>query len=463
MADRYDAIVIGAGIAGLGVSGLLQRSGMKTLCIEKEGRAGGRMQGYDLEGGWRLDIGFHLAELGDASSSAELVRAAGGEVEWADWVESGELFHDGRWHSAVDMLMSAPAEQVEELKRVMKRLFKVGDGEIAANDLASWGDWLDANGVSGVARELLEDNGMIMTTVPQVYEMSAGEILHISRENLQKRKNVLTAAYPKGGMLGIIDPLREAFEKAGGTLMLATEADSVLFDGRRVKGVAVRKKSLSPYTGWFYMDDLRTFESPVVVCAVPLWHLDGVIDTNPRTSVLPEWWLKRFEELKYETTGLIGYTVALSEPVYDKPNVLSSIKLPNTGRPFQGMVPSAFDRGVAPEGKSLLQTDCVVEPGQIFDKFELERLLDAMWKDLQEMFPGIDDRVEWKFAYKCMGCDGLSRKPGSVGAFKPGLVAPGVRGLYFAGDCYAGRGLALNSAALSGMNCAEKVLERHGP
>jgi hypothetical protein len=99
----------------------------------------------------------------------------------------------------------------------------------------------------------------------------------------------------------------------------------------------------------------------------------------------------------------------------------------------------------------------VVEIGQIFDEFELNRLLALMWKDIQEMFPGIDEKVEWKFTYKCVGCDGLARKPGQVGAFKPDVVAPGVGGLYFAGDTYRGRGLALNGAALSGMLCAEAV------
>jgi phytoene dehydrogenase-like protein len=201
----------------------------------------------------------------------------------------------------------------------------------------------------------------------------------------------------------------------------------------------------------------------VVVCALPLWNLDAVLDMNPETAVLPDWWLKRYEDLKYETTGLIGYTIALTEPVFDRPNFLSALELDHTGMPFQAFVPSAFDPGVAPEGKSLMQTDCVVEVDQIFDKFELERLLESMWTDITEMFPGIDEKVEWKFAYKCIGCDGLARKPGQVGAFKPDVVAPQVQGLYFAGDTYRGRGLALNSAALSGMTCAGKVLEKYGP
>lgn len=462
MAERFDAIVVGAGIAGLGVAGLLQRAGMKTACIEKDPRAGGRMQGYDLEGGWRLDIGLHLAELGDASSADNIVKAVGKEVDWASFSETVEIYRNGKWQTLQEMITAAP-EDIEDIKRLMKAVAKMDDVTLESTDLMSWGDWLAENDASPVTRELLEVNGMIMTTVPDPYGMSAGEILYIARENLRKKKNFLTAAYPKGGMLGIIYPQREAFEEAGGTLMINTEVDSVLFEGNKVKGVSLKKQSLSPYTGWFYMDDLSMIEAPVVICALPLWSLDAVLDLNPETSVLPEWWIKRYEDLKYETTGLIGYTVALSEPVYDKPNFLSALTVDHTGMPFQAFVPSAFDPGVAPEGKSLLQTDRVVEVDQIFDKFELERLLDSMWTDITEMFPGIEEKVEWKFAYKCIGCDGLARKPGQVGAFKPDIVAPGVQGLYFAGDTYRGRGLALNSAALSGKTCAERILEKYGP
>lgn len=462
MPEKFDAIVIGAGIAGLGAAGILQRAGLKTVCIEKDDRAGGRMQGFDLEGGWRLDIGLHMAELGDASSADMIVREVGGEVEWARFSDTVEIYRGGRWNTLQEMIIAAP-QDIEEIKRVMKLIAGMDDETLEANDLESWGDWLSANVDSAVCRELMEVNGMIMTTVPDPYEMSAGEILYISRDNLTRKRNVLTAAYPKGGMLGIIDPQREAFEEAGGTLILSTEVDSVLFEGGKVKGVAVSRKSLSPYPGWFYMDDVAAIEAPVVICALPLWSLGAVLDLNPETSALPEWWIKRHEDLKYETTGLIGYTIALSEPVYDRPNFLSAATLDHTGMPFQAFVPSAFDPGVAPEGKSLMQTDCVVEVEQIFDKFELERLLGTMWTDIQEMFPGIDEKVEWKFAYKCIGCDGLARKPGQVGAFKPDVAAPGVQGLYFAGDTYRGRGLALNSAALSGKICAERVLEKYGP
>jgi prolycopene isomerase len=369
-----------------------------------------------------------------------------------------EIYKDGRWNTLEELIIVSP-EDIENIKNAMRKVASMEDREIEKNDTKGWDEWLKRNVASDVAKDLFRINGMIMTTVPEPSEMAAGEILYIARENLKKKKNFLTAAYPKGGMLGIIEPLKEAFLEAGGELSLSTEVDSVLFDGLKVGGVAIKKRSLSPYPGWFYMDDREVIEADIVVCALPLWSLDDILDLNPETSLFPEWWIRRHEELKFETTGLIGYTVGLREPVYDKPNFLSSLRLDNTGMPFQAFVPSSFDPDVAPPGKSLLQTDCVVEVEQIFDKFELERLLDLMWRDIQEMFPGIDEKVEWKFPYKCIGCDGLARKPGQVGVFKPDVEAPSVHGLYFAGDTYRGRGLALNSAAVSARICANRILE----
>ena len=457
-AEVYDAIVVGAGIAGLGVAAKLQRAGMNTLCLDKNDQAGGRMQSFDLVGGWQLDIGLHMVELGDESSSAALVRAVGKEVKWAGFSQSLEIYQYGCWHSLQDLI----AASSKDIEQALMRIAAMDDQDIEAMDLMSWWDWLQENTTTEQARELLSIIGVIMTTISDPKKMSASEILYIARNNLYKKWNFLTAAYPVGGMRGIIKPLQEAFEEAGGTLILNTCVGSVIIQDGVVKGVSIQKKRRSPYRGLNRISDHCVVAAPVVVCAVPLWCIDKILCLKLKTTALPEWWISRFEDFKLETTGLIGYSIALSEEVYDKPNFLCSPKLGNSGLPFQAFVPSAFDPGVAPRGKSLLQTGCVVEIAQIKDELEANRLLEAMWQDLQEMFPDIDGKVEWKFAYKSAACDGLARKPGQVGAYKPDILAPGIEGLYFAGDSYRGRGLALNSAALSASICANKILEKHG-
>jgi 1-acyl-sn-glycerol-3-phosphate acyltransferase len=38
------------------------------------------------------------------------------------------------------------------------------------------------------------------------------------------------------------------------------------------------------------------------------------------------------------------------------------------------------------------------------------------------------------------GIAGLGRSPGLTGKYRPPVAMPGMKGLYFAGDCYTGRG-----------------------
>ena len=82
-----------------------------------------------------------------------------------------------------------------------------------------------------------------------------------------------------------------------------------------------------------------------------------------------------------------------------------------------------------------------------------------MWKDIEEMFPGISETVEWNLPGIFIGPDGLERKPGLVGKHRPDIKAPEVEGVYFAGDNYRGRGIGINNAARSAILCVEQILE----
>jgi prolycopene isomerase len=182
------------------------------------------------------------------------------------------------------------------------------------------------------------------------------------------------------------------------------------------------------------------------------------MDFDRRHSPLPGWWLKRIEDIRGERTGLFGYIVAAGRPLYERQVFMSALKSPRTGLPLQAFSPTAFDPGVAPADRYLLVTDNVAEPEELADKFKLQRLMVQHWEDVKEMYSFGDDEVEFKLPYFTTGCDGLARKPGLTGDFKPDLQAPGVDGLYFAGDTYLGRGLAIEGAARSAILCVERML-----
>ncbi len=333
----------------------------------------------------------------------------------------------------------------------------LADAEIESWDDRSLEEWLVENVGRKPVCELLTDFGMIMTTIPHAGDMAAGEVLYIARDNLRKVRQLLSSSYPIGGMAGITEPLAQVIREGGGTIRLGSRVDRVLLDGRRAVGVAV-EKGAHPYPQEYAIPDCEQVEARTVVLALPIYQLPWVLDFHSPDSVLPVWWRKRILDIQHEVTGLVGYILGLKRPVVGELCFLSALRTRHAGLPFQAFPASNFDPDIAPPGKQVLHTDCVTEYREVADKFSRRRILDLLWQDLLEMFPGIEEWVEWRIPYYVAGCDGLARKPGLVGRFKHGLKAPGVSNLYFAGDTYQGRGLATNGAALSAMQCADLIL-----
>jgi phytoene dehydrogenase-like protein len=453
----FDAVVVGAGIAGLGVATQLQQSGKKTLLLEMYPRTGGRMQSYEFSSGYKVDIGLHLIEMGSKGYCHELGTRVGKEFEWAAFSVTLDLYADGSWHDMQEYIKLTEEEKAHFIG-IMKNIATMEEEDFRAWDSRSFSEWLDKADISGSLREVWENMSMIMTTIPDTREQSAGECLYIAREALQKGRAVLIAAYPKNGMAGVIQPLTEAFQEMGGRLELGTRVEQVVFEGGKATGVKVARKGDSPIAREWRFTSTDLVTAPLVVLALPIWHLDKVLDFDRRYSPLPGWWLKRIEDIRGERTGLFGYITATKRALYERQVFMSALQAPRTGLPLQAFASTAFDPGVAPADRYLLVTDNVVEPEEVEDKFNLARLMEQHWEDVKEMYEFSDDEVEFSLPYFTTGCDGLARKPGLTGDFQPDVEAPGVSGLYFAGDTYVGRGLAIEGASRSAILCVERIL-----
>lgn len=459
-AQKVDAIVVGSGIAGLGTAALLASQGLRVTVCEREPQVGGRMRSFPYGDGWRIDIGLHMTELGPFSATHEMVERVGGSIAWPPFSETVQFFDGSGWKSVADLVPLSESDQLT-FRDLLRSIATLSDADIEAQDDRSWQAWMTEQGLPDAVRRLLATLSMIMTTLPSPLEQAAGEVLFICRENLQKRRQVLSANYPLGGMQAVMDPLASAVRSSGGEILLGSAVQEVILENGRVKGVRIpRRDADSPYPPAFRVDDTETLHADVVVCALPTFDLPGILDMHPARTALPSWWVHRIREISSEVTGLFGYIVGLSEPVTDKRCFFGALELPHTGLPFQAFPASTYDPATAPEGKQLLHTDCVMEPSDVKDPFTLREKLQALWKDLSILFPGIEAKTEFRVPFKTACCDGIARKPGLVGRFKPDVEAPGVDGLYFAGDTYRGRGLAMNGAARSAMMCAERILAR---
>jgi len=462
MNGKYDATVVGAGIAGLGVAAILAKEGkLKVLVLDRYPAPGGRLSCYpDMpEKGWTIDTGLHFIELGPQSSAHELNSRVGKRVEWAPLSQTVE-FWDGAGFLNLADLVPMNREDKNAFKLLMEKIASMSDAQIEAWDNRSLQEWLLESVPQSSIRHLVTDVGMIMTTIPAAIDMAAGEVLFIARDNLRKAKQLLAGCYPLEGMRGLTRGLEEVIREYGGEIRTGCEAQEILIRNGKAEGVRIAVKT-HPYEPEYRILETEAIHADRVVCALPIYQLGKVIDFAPETSPLPRWWLKRIQDIQLEITGLIGYMIGLSEPVVDTDKLcfFTSLRTDNAKLPFQAFPASNYSPAVAPRGKQLWHTDIVCEHRQVSDKFERERLLKLMWDDIKQMFPGIEKKIEWRLPYYVDGCDGLARKPGLVGNFKPGLVAPGIPNLFFAGDTYVGRGLAANGAAKSAMLCADLILQ----
>ncbi len=331
MQEKYDTIIVGAGIAGLGVAAILAKeAGHKVLVLDRYPSFGGRLLSYGdaPKKNWRVDVGLHFIELGEKSSSTELNARVGKTVKWGPFSKTVEIWDGEKFINVAELVPMSDEDKIA-FRNLLQLIAALSDQEIEQWDNRAWEEWLEENVPQPSVRKLFTDLGMIMTTIPLAIDMAAGEVLYIARENLIKKQQVLSASYPLDGMEGLTRGLVETIQENGGTLQLGCNVQEIVFEGKKAIGVRLPTGShLYPMT--YRMPDLQTVYAERVVCALPIYQLQNIIDFKPETSPLPKWWLKRITEIQHEITGLIGYLFGLSEPVVDPQKLcfLSALKTP---------------------------------------------------------------------------------------------------------------------------------------
>ena len=74
------------------------------------------------------------------------------------------------------------------------------------------------------------------------------------------------------------------------------------------------------------------------------------------------------------------------------------------------------------------------------------------------IFPGVVTHAEWWIPWVFPRWMTVLAKPGLVGRNRIDSKAPGMEGLFFAGEGYRGRLMGINPACDSAMICAERIL-----
>ena len=76
---------------------------------------------------------------------------------------------------------------------------------------------------------------------------------------------------------------------------------------------------------------------------------------------------------------------------------------------------------------------------------------------LERRYPGFKDSVDWALFPISWKLEGVAKDVNQAGTMKSPVRAPGIEGLYFAGDTVKGYGVAMDCACAAGLICASEI------
>jgi phytoene dehydrogenase-like protein len=430
----YDVIVIGAGISGLGLSALLAKAGKRVLTLEWARHIGGRAHSFEFKG-HVTNVGGPRAGLADGKVDAMFARI-GVEPGERGFFEDVKTFRNGEFISLPTLAMQGDLAEAAKMMSMSKELAESDD--LAKYDAMTGQEWIEPLVKSPEVYDTARYAAIVMNTIPRLEDMAASALFEAMRI-IQTNPRIFLAAHGYGDFMRI---LAEASTGNGGEIRTSSKVTEILIENGRVRGVVVDSQGKA-----------ETIEAPVVVAALPVWELFEMADE----SAFPKEFVSKVKHLN-RTTAIFGLTVAAREPLFDgKFFVLTDGR--RCGHPISAFMASNIAPAVAAEGEHLFEVCCQCDMEIGDDPERLDEIVELLQEDLEEMFPGWQEKVIWQKSY--FHWEEPARTAGRAGVFRPEVKAPGVEGLYLTGDTVASRALpGLECAADSAMMCAEAILSR---
>ena len=424
MAEKYDVIMVGAGLGGAVCGALLAKSGLRVLMLDKNERVGGKQMGIEVKGfkgelwptyGIPLEVGpfvdaFKLLGIEsklDAipGSTALMFRRPSGE--WATTVNApGEQQED-----PTDNMFNAWQLEPEERElalQILAEIHLLTPEQLEELDNVSVYDWLESRrNIPGPLRGFLAVHANLMATglVELVAMSELVRIMQIFHRT--------TTGFPRGGYARVVGDIIDVFKANGGVVKTRTRVEKIIIEDGRVVGVATGD---------------RVYKAPVVVS-------NAGIQPTVLKLVGEEYFSKDYVNYVKDIVPSLGFCcqryifnrpvmecgvyIGTSNDSYlniERLDNMRAGKLPDVVN-FYGVVPANFDPDMAPPGKQmmLLGTWCSPDP----EAKEIKILQKKVDEQFNEMFPEAVQYIESREGYA---------GPAQVSALSRDSVLPGLGG-----------------------------------
>ncbi|MBN1288788.1 MAG: NAD(P)/FAD-dependent oxidoreductase [Actinobacteria bacterium] len=488
----YDAVIVGAGLGGLGAGVALSAAGRKVLVLERMDFIGGRCSSRKVDG-WTMDIGCHFLFGCEHGSFGDAAGRIGRKIEFFHpfnyrlKVRDSMMLFDGdslvvtrpgadamniKLMDALDRMINfSPRPLVRMINLMMMpvlpRLNRIAAPFLNRMDEITIKEILDGYFKWPVVRDFCEFFQLAGFCTPSwLTSWSEGlrtmlGFIGYYRPGMNPTELM---GYPVGGLQAIPDTFAEGILEHGGEIRTGVGVKRIIIEGGRAAGVE--------------LENGEVVRSNIVIS-------NAGIKETVRDLVGNEKFDREYaERTRKLVSGVSGFTLrARMDSRISDLELGFNIPVPNVedyfhelwddhiigdyAPPIMLSSPSNMDPNTCPAGKqiilavgaSMLHTD---DDHRKLEKYAIE--------SVEGLVPGFKDHIEYcdlmtPETYAAFGEDdapiiGIAQSVGQVGRNRPSSISP-IKGLFFVGG-EAGRGIsgvACDMATNSGLACGDYIVK----
>lgn len=500
--EKYDAIVIGAGVGGPACGAILaKKEGMKILVLEKASRVGGRDISFYLKDetaesykkmigtaaytwfaksepdlpelfkqgylkGFTVEAGIHTLMVTEKGRTNTCLTYLGKPLTLypaisAGWWNGGKLH---RFEHGSERGGSFPWFSQEDNNicgGINREQVKMSAADAHAVDHVSFKEWMEARTNNPNTLEFHFVNATMNCTINDPANISAGDNILMNRAVARAGKRFSlggcsTPANP--GFVQIPMSLCQVIEENGGKVITNATVKEVLIENQKVQGVLVEIDG-----------KVERIDCPIVINS-------GLV--NDMFKYIPErhfpyTFVNRVKGFWRAGIGAVYFGMSkriVNEHVTFIPKVAGKEDGFDANIRMGFWDSSGMDPGRAPAGKQLIDAYVSLTDKQCHDKRLVELAYQRMKEAMEKMYPGFKENLEWTLYTVSDNLVPVAQAPFQVGTARPSAKCPFVEGLFHASDS-SECSMAANDAAMhagiiaasrvSGKNYVEEILPEY--
>jgi phytoene dehydrogenase-like protein len=425
-----DAIIIGAGYAGMAAAALLAHAGQKVVVLEASGVIGGRAHSCRDEKGYIREYGAHSHRLAHKGIANEVFKRLGEEIDFLPAAKDAKLiFKNKLWERPEGAMgfLKTPMLSFRARLALLALLSKIKKADPAKWYDKTLLDFYKTSFPNPEVEAFLPFLGMTIMC-PEPDKVSAGEAIDFLQRALAAGVGV---GEPRGGSIRIFTTLRKYITQ-NGHIHLHEKAEMIVIENGRATGVKTGK---------------ATYLAPHIIFAARLPLVLDLIDN----LLLPAATLDYVKNIENSSSLVIDFIT--DRPVTPIRAGLLGVDIPIWAR-FQSNADSSF----TPRGK-YLSTWGIMLPWHFDGDRKIVGEAEKRLKNtISAVFPNFLPMVveERKIVVPVMNGNVLT--PAQSKPHRPDIQCHNIKGLYFIGDTVRGDGCSGDISFSSAMKAVDEIL-----